>query len=157
MSNSVHDLFGDRVRVRVCGICPMGNGIVMVNHKGLRNGNFWAPPGGGIEFGENALECLKREMKEETGLEVEAGEFLFLTEYFDSPLHAIELFFLVVPKAGPLMTGSDPEMVDNQIIIESKVMPWKEIEALDKQTLHGIFKILQNPSEILRLRGYFKL
>ncbi len=38
--------------------------------------NKWEFPGGGIEFGENPEEALIREMKEETGLDVEIVRLL---------------------------------------------------------------------------------
>ncbi len=38
-------------------------------------------PGGHVEFGESIAEALVREIKEELGVAVEAGEFLGLLEY----------------------------------------------------------------------------
>jgi 8-oxo-dGTP diphosphatase len=37
---------------------------------------FWVIPGGGIEPGESAEDCIRREMKEETGLEVRVERLL---------------------------------------------------------------------------------
>jgi len=39
-------------------------------HLGKRGGIDWTPPGGVIDQGESAVEALKREVQEETGLEV---------------------------------------------------------------------------------------
>ncbi len=157
MLKSVQDFYGNKVRLRACAICEWEDGIVMVNHQGLTAGDFWAPPGGGIEFGENVPDGLKREIMEETGLEVAVGDFLFVTEFLNKPLHAIELFFKATAQGGVLKRGDDPEMGDNQIIVETRLMTWEEINSMDKMSLHGIFKILENPKEILHVKGYFKL
>jgi 8-oxo-dGTP diphosphatase len=155
MSNPVHEIYGHRIRVRTCGICVIENQILLANHKGLGPNDFWAPPGGGVEFNESITECLIREFAEETGLEIQVIDFLFAAEFIQTPLHAIEFFFQVEQTGGKLKTGGDPEMRD-QIIKEVRFIPWNDLVNRG-ENLHGIFKKVGEPSEIMGLRGYFKL
>ncbi len=155
---NVDRIYGNRVRVRACGICLMDNKLLLVNHRQLSKENFWAPPGGGIEFGELAGEALEREFLEETGLKIKCEELLFIAEFVNPPLHAVELFFKVDYIDGVLKKGFDPEMgPDDQLIEDAKFMSWKEILKLNEKELHGIFKYTPEPAKILDLRGYFKL
>lgn len=158
MTADVAETYGNRVRVRACGLCVVDEQLLMVNHHGLSSGNFWAPPGGGIEVGESALATLEREFLEETNIRVQAGNLLFVAEFIKSPLHAIELFFKVDFLGGVVKKGVDPEMKDRQqIIAESRFLSWREIGQMDKKELHGIFKYASEPHQIIDLRGYFKL
>ena len=94
IEKEIIDKFGERIRVRACGICIEASKILMVKHLIVGKQDYlWAPPGGGMKFGESARECLKREFMEETGLDIRVGDFLFVNEFKDPPLHAIELFF----------------------------------------------------------------
>ncbi len=157
MEESVQKIYGHRLRVRACGICVQDNAILLVNHQGITHSNFWAPPGGGVEFGERAEECLIREFKEETGLEVQVCDFLFVCEFIQHPLHAIELFFEVKPVSGKVQKGTDPESGNNQIIKEVGFIGWQQLEELKTEEIHGIFQIPKEKCEISQLRGYFKL
>ena len=158
MANQVHELYGNRLRVRACGILVENESILMVNHRSLSKSDFWAPPGGGVNFGETITACLQREMLEETGLAVEAGEFLFACEFIQKPLHAIELFFHLTRYGGVLVSGLDPEMkTEDQIIKSVRFLAWEEIQKMDTEKLHGIFRFVKQPAEITGLRGYFKL
>ena len=157
MKESVQNIYAHRLRVRVCGICTHNNSILVVNHVGLRNGNFWAPPGGGIELGESAADCLVREFKEETGLDIEVCDFLFACEFIHEPLHAIELFFEVKVISGALQKGYDPESGSDQIIKEVIFLTWQQLDELKSEEIHGIFRIPKEKREISQLRGYFKL
>lgn len=157
MENEVQKYYGNRLRVRACGICMREDSILMVNHRGISTGDFWAPPGGGIQFGERAEDCLIREFKEETGLTVVPGKFLFAGELIRRPLHAIEVFFSVAPLTHELHRGTDPEKGSPDIILSVKFMTWNEIKELKPEQRHGIFNALDHPAKITTLSGYFKV
>jgi len=53
-----------------------GKVLIARRKKGDRFEGRWEFPGGKIEAGESPEECLRRELREEMGVEVEAGEFL---------------------------------------------------------------------------------
>lgn len=125
----------------------------MIRHEGLAAGPFWAPPGGGMEFGESAKETLKREFKEETGLSIQVGRLSFITEFIRSPLHAVELFFEVKAAEGTLQTGSDPELPS--LIKEARFLAVDEIDALPVQAKHGAFGLVNTSGRIRELSGYF--
>ncbi len=158
MDKSVQEIYGNRVRIRVCGICQTAGHLLLINHSGLVDGAFWAPPGGGMEFGHSAEENLIREFKEETGLEVEVGAFRFVTEFAVPPLHAIELFFYVTVKGGTLKAGHDPEMGSaKQLIQEVRFMTYQEIDALPLSSKHGAFGLSVGSGRIGELNGYFRI
>jgi len=143
------------VRVRVCGIYIENNKLLLVNHAlDSSTSSFWYPPGGGVEFGETAADALKREFKEETGLKVDVGEMLFMNEFIQPPLHAIELFFYIRSAMGELMTGSDPEFSgQDQIIKEVRFLTIEEIKALPDIFAHNLFKRINSIDDILGLKG----
>lgn len=155
--NSVEDVYGHKLRVRVCGILIQDDSILMIKHRGLGvDGFLWTPPGGGMEFGVSAEKNLEREFKEETGLEIKVKNFLFLSEYMGPPLHAIELFFEVEPRSGKLFLGSDPELDgSNQIIEDVKYLKWKELKELKPTQLHHVFSSGTDMREIINYKGYF--
>jgi 8-oxo-dGTP diphosphatase len=156
MDNEVQKFYGNRLRVRACGICVKDDSILMVNHT-ISNQDFWAPPGGGIQFGEKATDCVIREFSEEVGLSIQIRNFLFGCEFIQHPLHAIELFFDVLTLDSDLKLGSDPEPGGPSIIKAAKFMEWNEIEKLPPGQRHGIFNVLDRPSKITALNGYFKV
>jgi len=55
---------------------------------------FWDIPGGTIEFGEDTVDALKREIQEEVNLEVEPGKILFAYGYVSSSVrHQFQLVY----------------------------------------------------------------
>ena len=158
MDKTVQKIYGDRVRIRVCGLCWKGDALLLVNHYGLYNHDFWAPPGGGLEFGQLAAYNLEREFLEETGLIVIGGELQFVCEFVQPPLHAVELFFHVISMGGRLITGIDPEMGEKQQIIrEVEYMSESEINNIPNSEKHGMLRIAKSVEKIRGLRGYLKI
>src|SRR5688572_22092013 len=115
MDGEIAKIYGNRLRVRVCGLCWDGDSLLLANHSSVAGNNLWLPPGGGLEYGETLEKALKREFLEETGLEVTQLDFAFGCEFVKEPLHSVELFFNVAKNGGTLKTGYDPEI---QIIQE---------------------------------------
>jgi 8-oxo-dGTP diphosphatase len=156
MTSSVVEKFGNRIRVRACGLCYRGDDLLLINHKGLYSHDFWAPPGGGLEVGESTQNALKREFLEECGLEISVGEFLFACEFINPPLHAVELFFEVFSNDKPRL-GHDPEMGTHQVLTDLSFWPPKELAALPSAHRHGIFKIDTEPANVRQLRGFYPI
>jgi 8-oxo-dGTP diphosphatase len=152
---SVKEVFGNKVRIRVCGLCYKDDAILLIQHN-IDGQTLWAPPGGGVEFGESIETTLIREFKEETSLDVKPGHFLFFNEFINPPLHAIELFYKINYYAGDLAIGSDPELTEHNIITNIGFFNHHQISQLPESQLHGIFKICNNPIDLLHIRGQLK-
>ncbi len=157
MKKEIIEKFGGVLRVRVCGILLNNQGLLLVRHQGLRkSGDFWSPPGGGMRFGQSAADCLIQEFLEETGLQIEVGEFLFTSEFNGPPLHAIELFFEVKQTGGKLTTGYDPELGPHQQIIkEVRYFKPDDFKELKDDQLHTVLSNIGTPEQVLNLKGYF--
>jgi 8-oxo-dGTP diphosphatase len=156
MHPEIIEKYGNKTRVRVCGLCCSGKDWLMVNHKGLTDHNFWAPPGGGVDFGDSLEQALKKEFLEETGIEIKLIELLFVTEHIEKPLHAIELFFLVEQTGGKLTVGRDPE-THLRVIDNVAWLPNSSIGALPDNQKHKIFASGKGPADCINMRGYIQL
>ena len=71
-----------RFNLRVYGILINDKKQVLVADEYIRGGLYTKFPGGGLEFGEGTRDCLKRELKEELGIEAEIGDHIYTTDYF---------------------------------------------------------------------------
>lgn len=88
-----------KFNVRVYGIC-LHNSRVLVADELIQGKEITKFPGGGLEFGEGTLDCLKREFMEETGQQVEILKHFYTTDFFmQSAFHAesqvISIYYLV--------------------------------------------------------------
>ena len=60
----------------------------------------WSRPGGQVEHGEIAEEAVKREIKEELGIDIEVMRFLEMTQMIKEGKHWIALGFLAKHVSG---------------------------------------------------------
>lgn len=68
--------------IRVYGILLDHQQRLLVSDEFIRGIFYTKLPGGGMEIGEGTRDCLQREFKEETGLDVEVGEHFYTTDFF---------------------------------------------------------------------------
>ena len=83
--------------------------ILLVRH---RKGNrlYWVLPGGRLEYGETFQECAVRELKEETGLDIQIEKFLFLSEAIapDRSRHIVNIYLKGKITGGVMRVGNEP-------------------------------------------------
>ncbi|MBA9077483.1 NUDIX domain-containing protein [Rufibacter quisquiliarum] len=151
------EAYSFKTRIRVCGLLVVEDKLLLARHKAaFGDGVFWIPPGGGLEYGEKVKDCLIREFREETGLEVEVGRFLYLNEFLKPPLHAMELFFEVKLVQGELALGTDPELaLDAQLLQEVRLLTIREMFQLQREELHPLLHALVNLDDLFIPRHSF--
>jgi len=93
----------NRPKVGVSVILKCENNILLGRRKGSHGDNTWAFPGGHLELYEDAIECGKRELQEETGIDVSKYkpiELGYTNDIFEEEeKHYITLYVLYnVPK-----------------------------------------------------------
>ncbi|MGH3767570.1 MAG: NUDIX domain-containing protein [Pseudonocardiaceae bacterium] len=72
----------------------------------------WVLPGGRPRPGQGALACARREVGEETGLDVHPGRYAFVLETIDpsGEQRVIEVVFLSTDRPTARPVGSEPGM-----------------------------------------------
>lgn len=84
----------DGPRVRVAALMRMDGKVVTVRHRAGAS-VYHLLPGGGVDYRETIAEALLREIREETGLEAELGDPLFISDTIDpnGTRHLINITF----------------------------------------------------------------
>ncbi len=95
----------------------------------------WMYPGGKVEIGEDALQGLLREIKEETGLEVEDKAALLRTYYFTRAdgSNALGFNFVLQWKAGEVNLGEG--LVDYAWISPEDTIKYDVIKGFETMTI----------------------
>ena len=88
--------------LRVYGVLINEEKQVLVSDELIRGMYITKFPGGGLELGEGTRDCLRREFMEELNLEVEVGEHLYTTDFYQqsafNPAHQIiSIYYHVHP------------------------------------------------------------
>lgn len=72
-------------------------------------------PGGGLQFGEGTTECLKREFKEELGIEINVIRHFYTTDFFQpsfiNPVHQVISIYYLVETADKEFLSRSEEIV----------------------------------------------
>lgn len=93
--------------VGVGGVAKQDGSILLVRRSKPPSEGLWSVPGGRVELGEPLAEAVRREVLEETGLEVEVGEVAGVVERIDEGFHYVIVDYFVRVLGGALEAGGD--------------------------------------------------
>ncbi len=113
------------MRTRAAAILVQA-GRLLVIHRFKAQREYYVLPGGGVEAGETPAEACQREVREESGLEVEALQQVWVFDNRGNREH----YFQVQTRPGvPCLGGPEKEQngPDDQYILE-----WVGLEQLDQ-------------------------
>jgi len=68
--------------IRVYGILINAEKQLLVSDEFIRGAYITKFPGGGLEFGEGTIDCLKREFMEEMNLKVKVTDHIYTTDFY---------------------------------------------------------------------------
>ena len=113
--------YPDRHIVGVGAVIVEAGKVVLVRRRYEPLAGRWSLPGGTLELGETLETGVAREMREETGLEVDVGpvievfDRIFLDGERRVRYHFVLVDYLCWPVGGDLQAGSD---VDQAILVD---------------------------------------
>jgi mutator protein MutT len=109
--------YPDRPILGVGAVIVESNKVVLIRRGREPLLGHWSIPGGVVEAGETLRQAVVREAREETGLEIEAGELLEVFESIvpageagpgkKSQYHYVVIDFLCRRKSGEVRAGGD--------------------------------------------------
>lgn len=108
--------------VRIYGILINDENQILVSDEYIRGEYYTKFPGGGLEEGEGTRDCLKREFKEEMNLDVEVGDHIYTTDFYQksafNPIDQIISIYYFVSPAEPIrfkLTHSKFDFTEDQL------------------------------------------
>lgn len=104
--------------------------------KSRNNAGFWSQPGGKVDYGETVIKAIKREIKEELGVDITLLRFLC---YSDQILHRSKQHWVAISYLAKVTEGEpkimEPEKHDDLRWFNLKKLP--ELESITKETIEA--------------------
>lgn len=125
--------------IRVYAIIIENNNILISDEYQL-NMKMTKFPGGGLEFGEGPIDCIKRECLEEFGQEIEVIEHFYTTDFYQKALfyedsQLISIYYLVKFKNKIVFKISDKPFDFNELKNGNQSFRWEKINNISENDI----------------------
>ncbi|MBK5286278.1 MAG: NUDIX domain-containing protein [Bacteroidia bacterium] len=140
--------------VRVYGIC-ISDAAVLVTDE-IRYGKMITKfPGGGLQFGEGTIECLKRECLEEFNQRIDVTEHFYTTDFFQrsafNTQHQIISIYYLISIAEPEKIQATQKPFDfPEHKEEAQIFRWIPLSNLSETDF--TFPIEKKVAELLKIK-----
>jgi len=121
--------------IRVYGLIINDRNEVLVTDEFQLNMKMTKFPGGGMQFGEGPIDCLKRELLEECNQEIEGIEHFYTTDFYQRALfwddyQLVSIYYLARLKAPVQFRVSTSTFDFPELINGSQSFRWVAAELL---------------------------
>ncbi|MHA2390404.1 MAG: NUDIX hydrolase [Promethearchaeota archaeon] len=130
--------------------------ILLIKHRHFNDGlEYWLLPGGGRDEGETEDECVKREIKEETNLDVAVEQLLLDIQGEPNNFYRFYKTYLCKPLTDNAQPGSEPEF-ETGVGYEISEVGWFDLRSEKNWPDGRIFKRFVYPvlKKIQKTLGY---
>lgn len=138
--------------VRVYGICIHNKNVLVTDE--IRYGKMITKfPGGGLQFGEGTIDCLKRECLEEFGQQVEVNELFYTTDFFqpsafNSRQQVISIYYFISIPQPEKIPVTQKQFEFPEVKEEAQTFRWISLKDLSENDF--TFPIEKKVAELLR-------
>lgn len=129
----------NRFTIRVYGLLIHDQNLLL-SKENIRGDFYIKLPGGGLEFGEGTIDCLKREFMEELGIKISVEQHFYTTEdFFQSAFHSkvqvMSIYYLVSSKEVHKIPLQNPN--EESLLKENgdQILYWHPISHLAEEKI----------------------
>lgn len=129
-------IFSGKFNIRVYGILLNDKHEVLLSNEFQQNIQITKFPGGGLEYGEGTITCLKREMQEECNQEIECIKHFYTTDFFQKALffentQLISIYYKAKIKDSIKFKTNNQPFASKPMKNGDQSFCWKTIESLN--------------------------
>ncbi len=127
----------NRFTIRVYGLL-IDNEALLLSTENIKGKVYTKLPGGGLEFGEGTLDCLRREFQEEAQIQVEPQEHFYTTEHFvasafDARTQVMSIYYRVTSAESHQIKTGDFSQRQSLKKPSDQLLHWKKLAQLTSQ------------------------
>lgn len=130
---------------RVRGIL-VDKGIITLLKRVKKSETYYVFPGGGVEEGESVKQALKRELKEELGIDTNIKSLLTKKRFDRDETKQIEYFYICETAGGKLGSGKGPEYQSGNAyegthkVVQFPINKIKNLNLLPKEVKESVLR-----------------